>query len=348
MADRKSNRKVGDTQFGHLLPRFPDAYRVAVLAERHVFSDPDSSVAMTRRAQELVIKGAHSAIVKARHPTGSTHDRLRELLKEANEPDSILKQAGRARNRGNTVMHSGTQMTCATALEANGWLWEVTARLMALIEDRPLDPATTFDPAEGKRIASQKNYPKLARDLTVELKKTASERDDAQDQAGMLATMMVAAARGLPGIEAAMNSPEVTAEDVVAMIADATGFGDRANSLDRLRDAVILERLEAWSNGTDVPAVASFVDHDGGPATIDHVLWSDAGLPLAILETTFSRSSLQAGMAHAEAVADRIETEHGTQPVIFASNGFDNIRRDPGFAPDYVDDFDTFEALNAR
>lgn len=350
---QQSHRIVDDSQFGHVQQLSPGVYRAARLSERHLYVDPDSSVLMTRRAQELAIKEAYWKVFRTEPEAGSSpHRKLKMIAKERKlksaEVELLTELARRARHPGNDVAHKDRLMRRADALEANGCLWELTKQLLALVNNTGIDADLKFNPDEAKRIAELKNSPRIARELAAELKKVTSERDSLRDGLGAMAAGNVTAARRDPEINTMIDDHDLSAEHVAGVIADSLGLPNRAHALEPLRAAIVLERLEPWGFDGRQPAAASFADHDGSPAGIDFALLDRAGVPLAILETTLSLRSLPAGMAHAEAVADLIETTHGVRPVVFASNGFDNIRRDPGSEPVFVADFDTYEALTGH
>ncbi|MBU5349150.1 DEAD/DEAH box helicase family protein [Paenibacillus lautus] len=65
----------------------------------------------------------------------------------------------------------------------------------------------------------------------------------------------------------------------------------------------------------------------------DYVLWSDAGLPLAVIEAKSTVNDAQKGKQQAHLYADQLETEYGQRPIIFYTNGYETWIWDDIFYP---------------
>ena len=63
--------------------------------------------------------------------------------------------------------------------------------------------------------------------------------------------------------------------------------------------------------------------NDEGIGYIDYVLWSEDGLPLAVVTKRTIRSPKE-GKQQAKLYADCLEKEFGRRPVIYYSNGYEH------------------------
>lgn len=83
-----------------------------------------------------------------------------------------------------------------------------------------------------------------------------------------------------------------------------------------------------------------------GTGYVDYVLWSDNGLPLAIVEAKRTRVDPKQGMRQAELYADCLEKEKGQRPIIYYSNGYTTwLWDDQFYPPREVQGFSTADEL---
>lgn len=71
-----------------------------------------------------------------------------------------------------------------------------------------------------------------------------------------------------------------------------------------------------------------------GVGFVDYVLWSDNGLPLAVIEAKKTAHDAKKGRHQASLYADCLELKFKQRPVIYYTNGFDFYLWDDLFAPD--------------
>ena len=71
-----------------------------------------------------------------------------------------------------------------------------------------------------------------------------------------------------------------------------------------------------------------------GVGFVDYVLWSDNGLPLAVIEAKKTTFSAKKGRHQATLYADCLEKKFKQRPLIYYTNGFDFYLWDDQFAPD--------------
>lgn len=83
-----------------------------------------------------------------------------------------------------------------------------------------------------------------------------------------------------------------------------------------------------------------------GMGYVDYVLWSDSGLPLAVIEAKKTAFDAKKGRHQASLYADCLEVKFKQRPIIYYTNGFDFFLWDDQFAPDRkVSGFMTREQL---
>jgi type I restriction enzyme, R subunit len=92
-----------------------------------------------------------------------------------------------------------------------------------------------------------------------------------------------------------------------------------------LRDGYELEYEVAGMPSSTNPSGIGFVDY---------VLWSDNGLPLAVIEAKKAAADSRMGRHQAALYADCLERKTGQRPIIYYTNGFDFYLWDDRFAPD--------------
>lgn len=71
-----------------------------------------------------------------------------------------------------------------------------------------------------------------------------------------------------------------------------------------------------------------------GKGYVDYVLWSDNGLPLAVIEAKKTTADAKVGRHQASLYADCLQRQYGQRPLIYYTNGFDFYLWDDLFAPD--------------
>ncbi|NVJ48359.1 MAG: DEAD/DEAH box helicase family protein [Cytophagia bacterium] len=71
-----------------------------------------------------------------------------------------------------------------------------------------------------------------------------------------------------------------------------------------------------------------------GIGYVDYVLWSDSGLPLAVIEAKKTSFDAKKGRHQASLYTDCLESKFKQRPIIYYTNGFDFFIWDDQFAPD--------------
>jgi len=90
-------------------------------------------------------------------------------------------------------------------------------------------------------------------------------------------------------------------------------------------------------NGYELEYEVSGMPKSTNPSNIgyvDYVLWSDSGLPLAVIEAKKTAHDAKKGRHQASLYADCLEMKFKQRPIIYYTNGFDFFIWDDQFAPD--------------
>ncbi|AXG14486.1 DEAD/DEAH box helicase family protein [Intrasporangium calvum] len=118
---------------------------------------------------------------------------------------------------------------------------------------------------------------------------------------------------------------------------------DEAETRRRLIDLYLAEAGWALDQKRDREYPLTGLPTAGGAGFADYVLWSDSGLPLAVVEAKRSAKDPSVGQHQAKAYADCLEAMTGQRPVIFYTNGYEHYVWDDaaGYPPRQVAGFFT-------
>ena len=327
------------SQFGFLLPEWPDIHAAATRAEAHALADPRAAAFYTRRTLELVVAWLYRFDRRLKQPY---QDNLSALIHEpsfrAATGDAVFFKARLLKDIGNKAVHSEGEFGLAEARGAMRDLFHVAFWLVRSYAKGAKPPDTLqFDPA--------KLPPPMAQIAKLTLAQLRRREEELRERdAALLAkdAQLAAAAADRAALDAEVRrlQDEVAAAQAAnAARPDTHDYGE-AETRDRFID--LLLREAGWN--PDAPG-ATEVEVTGMPSPtgkgfVDYVLWGDDGRPLALVEAKSSRASAMKGQQQAKLYADCLEAMHGQRPVIFGSNGYEHwIWDDTRYPPRAVQGF---------
>ena len=334
------------SQFGFLLPEWPDVHAAAARAEALALADPRASAFYTRRSLELAVAWLYRF---DRRLTRPYQDTLAALIHEptfrAATGDAVFFKARLLKDIGNTAVHSDGDFAPAQARGAVKELFHIAFWLVRSYA-RGTKPADTlqFDPTKLPPPMAQ-----IAKLTVTQLRKTEAELHERD--AALLAkdAQLQAAATDRAALEADLRQARDEIERIRAANAaqaDTHDYGE-ADTRDHFVDKYLREA--GWdpdAPGTTEVAVSG-MPGPSGKGFVDYVLWGDDGRPLALVEAKRSRASAMRGQQQARLYADCLEARYGQRPVIFGSNGYEHwIWDDTQYPPRAVQGFYTKAELS--
>ena len=327
------------SQFGFLLPEWPDIHGAAARAEALALSDPRAAAFYTRRTLELVVAWLYRFDRRLKKPY---QDNLNALIHEptfrAATGDAVFFKARLLKDIGNKAVHSEGEFSLAEACGAVKDLFHIAFWLVrSYATGAKLVDTLQFDPAKLPPPMAQ-----IARMTLTQLRKREEELRERDAVLLVKDAQLEAAAADRAALDAEVR--RLQDEVAAALAANAakpdTHDYDEAATRDRFID--LLLREAGWNPDTPGATEVEVVGMPGpsGVGFVDYVLWGDDGRPLALVEAKRSRASAMKGQQQAKLYADCLEAMHGQRPVIFGSNGYEHwIWDDTQYPPRAVQGF---------
>jgi type I restriction enzyme R subunit len=326
------------SNFGFLLPEWPDIQEAATKAEETARTDPRTACFYARRALELAIHWVYKADSSLQIPY---QDHLSALIHDPSFKrvggEAIFGKAELIARIGNRAVHDryrsipeGASLTAVEELfHVCYWLAHTYTRSTAP------SPALQFDPSH---IPTESKVPKQTAEKLQALEMALAERDE------KLSALL--ADRSSLDEQIQLLRKEVTEakrrNERVADTHDYTEAQTRTNLIDEL----LHEAGWALDQERDREYEVSGMPNDEGRGFVDYVLWADDGKPLGLVEAKRTTKSPEVGQQQAKLYADCLEQQFGQRPVVFYSNGYEHwLWDDQMYPPRSVQGFYTKNEL---
>jgi len=303
------------SQFGFLLPEWPDIHEAATRVEALVLTDPRAAVFYARRALEIAIAWLYRCDTRLTRPYS---DNLNALLQEpsfrAAVGQPVALKASYLKDQGNRAVHDRKPVSVndatATARELHHfayWFVRTYAR-----GAKP-DGSAAFDPAKLPKPAA------LAARATQEQLKQRDAELRARD------AELAAAVASRSELDAELQALRAQVAAALAANAARPDTHDYKEDETRRRFIDLLLREAGWDpEAPNTREVAVTGMPDGRDGRADYVLWGDDGKPLAVVEAKATRHDARRGQEQARLYADCLERMTGQRPIVFCSNGYEH------------------------
>ena len=327
------------SQFGFLLPEWPDIHAAAARAEALALADPRAAAFYARRTLELVVSWLYRFDRRLNPPYQDTLNALiHEPTFRAVTGDAVFFKARLLKDIGNKAVHGAGEFGLAEARGAVRDLFHVAFWLVRSY-------ARGAKPVDTLHFEPSKLPPPMAQAAKLTLAQLRKREEELRGRdAALLAknAELEAAAADRAGLDAEVRRlrDEVAAARAAnAARPDAHDY-DEAATRDRFID--LLLREAGWN--PDAPGATEVevagMPNPTGQGFVDYVLWGDDGRPLGLVEAKRSRASAKKGQHQAKLYADCLEAAHGQRPVLFGSNGYEHwIWDDASYPPRDVQGF---------
>ncbi len=304
------------SQFGFLLPEWPDLHAAAARAEALARGDPRAAAFYARRTLELAMTWLYRADARLGRPW---KDNLATLIDEPafrlHAGEAIYRKAVWIKDTGNRAVHSvkafaetDARAVLRELFHFAFWLVRTYAKGAKPPDSLGFDPARLPPPATDLVKQSLAQLQKLAKELEEKDAALQAERAARADLDAQVQALRAEVARAL-----AANAARPDTHD----------YGEAATR-DLFIDKLLIEA--GWDpkapGVTEVPLVG--MPNPTGEGFADYVLWGADGKPLAVVEAKATRHDPAKGRQQAKLYADCLEQMHGQRPVTFYTNGYEH------------------------
>jgi type I restriction enzyme R subunit len=328
------------SNFHFLKARFPDYYKLAVEAEKNLFSAPRTSVMYARLTLEEFIKWmyVYDTALSNQVPEKQTlealmyHEPFKNLI--ASVPN-LIDGLTAIRKNGNQALHNKNEVLLRYAHNSLNNLYEFTKWLYYTYVDSSQRLPLSLDSSLIPRSDGTEETIAAARALQTQLEqiKVENEKNLQQKEEEL---------RQLRDEIARIKAENTTKQPETFQLNPETEAETRRLLIDvRLREA-------GWqlNNENDTEYQVESMPNKTGIGYVDYVLWGDNGLPLALIEAKNTLHDPRKGQHQAKLYADCLENRFGRRPLIFYSNGYETwIWDDTQYPPRKVSGFYTKDEL---
>lgn len=300
-------------------PRWHSLYEYASEAESNVFANPRTSLFYSRAALERAVRWMYSTDGYLEYPSKDRYT-LSDLIHTQSFletiPQSTLFQPIKLIIRlGNLAVHDDSPVT----KEQSSLIFEHLFLFLNWLQDYYLDVP----------IQHLIFHPEL-------IPTNTSKSDDTTDQLQALERLLAEKDTRLQEIEEENAKLKKKIEEIRQKPVNPT-LTIPPNNEARTRQLIIdvMLREAGWNpHGQNVREYAvTGMPNKSGLGYSDYVLWSDSGLPLAVIEVKSTVQDAQKGKNQARIYADRLEQQTGQRPIMFYSNGYETWIWDDFFYP---------------
>lgn len=304
------------SNFSFLTDRFPEHFKLALEAEKDMYTAPRTATFYSRLTLEQLIKWMYtfdSALVGT-EPAKTTLEGLMynsSFKTIINSTPGMLDMLTAIRKFGNEASHSKSEISLRYAHTSVNNLYEFCKWIyftyvdssvrLPLSLDTDLIPRTaeqqetssTIKALESRLDEIKANAEKELKHKDNELKQLRAEVD------------RIKSANALKFVETFTINPTTEAETRRELI-----------------DVSLRELGWKLDNANCIEYEVRGMPNKTGVGYIDYVLWGDNGLPLAVVESKSTLHDPRKGQQQAKLYADCLEQEFGRRPLIFYSNGY--------------------------
>lgn len=292
---------------------------LAGYAEAVLHLDPGSALTRLRSFAEELTKVIYHAEHLPRLPRATFFDLVSDEMFESAVPKPLIHQINFLRVQGNEAAHGAEgdikvasqailvahQLAQYLAIKYQGQKAEQLPELESV-----QNPVISFDSIEKTSKKYQQELAEKSKALELVMEELEAERIKAAKQ---------------------FNEPDLNKlqqlQNQGKIVSDSLQW-DEAKTRKLMIDTMLFKA--GWDiNDKEQVTLEQKVKFEGnvsGQGYADYVLWSDNGLPLAVIEAKrASNTSLQAGREQARLYADSLEVQYGQRPVIFYTNGYETF-----------------------
>jgi type I restriction enzyme R subunit len=312
------------SNFGFLLPEWPQIHEAAVKAEDAAHGDPRTSAFHARRALELTVRWAYKADAALKLPY---QDNVSALLHESTfkqvAGEAVFNKCRLIVSVGNRAAHDARNIPEAAALAAVEELFHVCYWLAHTYArgSRP-DPQLAFDSSQLPLDTSA-----ILQSISIlqALESSLAERDER--------LVVLLADRNALDDEVKTLRAGVAKAKIVNEQQEDTHDYDEAKTRAHLIDALLHEAGWPLDQGRDREFEVSGMPNGSGQGFVDYVFWGDDGKPIGLVEAKRTTVDPKLGKQQAKLYADCLEIAFDQRPVIFYTNGYQHWmwddQRDP-------------------
>lgn len=299
-------------------PQWQHLHEYAAEAEKHVFANPRTSLFYCRAALERAVRWMYSADGYLEVPDKDKYT-LSDLIHTRSFQETIAQELFQPIKLiirlGNIAVHDDAPLQAEQSL----LIFEHLFRFLNWLQDYYLDPPLANLSFNRGLIPTDTGK---AADTTEQLQKLESKLADKDSRIQTIEE---------ENAKLKQKVAELTQRKAGLSIDIAPE--DEARTRQLLIDVMLREA--GWNpHGQHVREFeVSGMPNRTGLGYCDYVLWSDAGLPLAVIEVKSTVQDAQKGKKQVSLYADQLERQYGQRPILFYTNGYETWVWDDRFYP---------------
>lgn len=313
------------SNFTFLTPHWNDIAKTAMLAEKHTYTDPVISAAMTRKAMEAAVHWIFNNDYTLNRPYQTT---LTALLHEQTFKDLVHNNTWQGlnliRKLGNRAAHEMKPVKDTEALASLRYLYGFLRWLASSYGTEKLEPAP-FDTSLLPEGEAHKQDKATIEKLKKELQEASAKLEAETRNVTLTKEELTQQKEAITRLK--HENAERSAEEA------RSNTPSEAETRKLIIDLLLEEA--GWNLGepNTIEYEVRGMPNTQGIGYADYVLWGDDGLPLAVVEAKKASVDSSAGKHQAKLYADCLEAMHGQRPVIFYTNGYNTWIWDDQFYP---------------
>ncbi len=307
-----------NVDFLKVYPQWETLCQYAVEAESNVYANPRTSLFYSRASLERAVRWMYSSDGYLEYPEKErytlmdllhTKSFLETIAPELFQPIKLIVKLG------NMAVHDDTPVTTEQSLLIFehlflffNWLQDyyLDQPIQSLTFNRDLVPTTTQKTADSTE-ALQKLEKQIA-EKDARIQEVEAENAKLKKKIDELINRPAN-----PSITIPPENEARTRQLIIDVMLREAGWNAHGQNVREYE-------VEGMPNRT-------------GLGYCDYVLWSDAGLPLAVIEVKSTVHDAQKGKQQAVLYANQLEEKYGQRPIMFYTNGYETQIWDDTFYP---------------
>lgn len=318
------------SNFDFLQTEWPALHDAAAKAESLANPDPRAACFYARRGLEVMVHWLYKHDSSLRLPY---QDNLSALIHDptfrAAVGPVIFAKTKLIKDLGNLAVHSHKKILEADSLVAVRELFHISYWLAhTYAKGAKPSPGLAFDP----NALPKTTLPKQTIEQLQRLEAQLQERDEKL-------SVVLADKTNLDEELNRLRAEIAGVKKANAAQADTHNYSE-AETRDYFIDLLLKEAGWALEQERDREFPVRGMPNETGEGFVDYLLWSDDGLPLALVEAKRTKKDPRIGQQQAKLYADCLEKQFGRRPIIFYSNGYDHwMWDDVNYPPRPVEGF---------
>ena len=326
------------SNFQFISTEFPEIADRAKRAEQFALTSPVESCFNARAALELGVNWMYENDADLEWPFDKKLASLmhEQDFKEIFDPyGNLYRELHLIRKIGNNAVHN-QKVKQEDAVHLLKCLFRFTAFLVSAYgeeEVRLPDFNDALIPT-GDELKKSKREVALLREKLAQLEEENEKKRlalEEQEEANEL--LRISKAKQQEQFKAQRKAREMEAIPKALPKAPSEAFTRKLYIDSALKDAGWTQLREGYELEFEVSGMP-LSTNPSGIGYVDYVLWSDSGLPLAVVEAKKTSVDASKGRHQAVLYADCLEKKFRQRPLIYYTNGFDFFLWDDLFAPD--------------